>query len=123
MIMLIFGGIFIFRYVKANELLLDSLLPFAVAFLLLLSSVIWRKKMRQSGDVYMKTHNRTPENEREQLRQKELESNPAGNLRDAIDRAQIGTSPNGAGGSDWKSTGISLIVLIIGFFVVAIFLT
>lgn len=36
--------------------------------------------MRQSGDVYMKTHNRTPENEREQLRQKELESNPAGNL-------------------------------------------
>ncbi|SIR23276.1 hypothetical protein SAMN05880580_1157 [Priestia flexa] len=80
MIMLIFGGIFIFRYVKANELLLDSLLPFAVAFLLLLSSVIWRKKMRQSGDVYMKTHNRTPENEREQLRQKELESNPAGNL-------------------------------------------
>lgn len=79
--------------------------------------------MRQSGDVYMKTHNRTPENEREQLRQKELESNPAGNLRDAIDRAQIGTSPNGAGGSGWKSTGIPLIVLITGFFVVAIFLT
>jgi hypothetical protein len=47
MIMLIFGGIFIFRYVKTNELLLDSLLPFAVAFLLLLSSVIWRKKMRK----------------------------------------------------------------------------
>lgn len=43
LLMTIFGGTFIFRFILKDELLLDQLLGLIVGFIILLSSLIWRK--------------------------------------------------------------------------------
>ena len=46
--LVIFGGIFIIRYLRTGELLLDQMIGVAVGFFLLLASLIWRKMSKQS---------------------------------------------------------------------------
>ncbi|MDQ0229028.1 hypothetical protein [Metabacillus malikii] len=42
-IMVIFGGIFLIRYVRTGELLIDQLIGFASGGILLVATVGWRK--------------------------------------------------------------------------------
>ncbi|WDW07195.1 hypothetical protein [Priestia aryabhattai] len=44
MLMLMFGGLFIIRYVKTGDLYLDQLLVFGAGFVLFISSLIWKRK-------------------------------------------------------------------------------
>lgn len=46
MILLIFGGTFVLRYLKFGEFLLDQLIGASVGFVLLIGSMIWRKGNR-----------------------------------------------------------------------------
>lgn len=65
----------------------------------------------------MSTNKRTPEEERERLRQKELRNNPTGSLNDGIKRAENGNLQDLAGGVGWKGM-LGTIVLIIVIYVV-----
>ncbi|WP_391209694.1 DUF6366 family protein [Psychrobacillus sp. L4] len=65
----------------------------------------------------MNTDKETPENRRERLRLEELKRNPAGNLNDAFNRASSGSFMD----MGWRSTGVLILVLIIGFIIVSIF--
>jgi hypothetical protein len=66
----------------------------------------------------MNTEKETPENRRERLRLEELKRNPTGNLNDAFNRTDTGSFTD----MGWKSTGVFIIVLIVGFIIVTIFL-
>ncbi|WP_409405366.1 hypothetical protein [Priestia megaterium] len=44
MLMLMFGGLFITRYVKTGDLYLDQLLVFGAGFVLFIGSLIWKSK-------------------------------------------------------------------------------
>ncbi|WP_195782576.1 hypothetical protein [Priestia megaterium] len=50
MLMLMFGGIFIIRYVKTGDLYLDQLLAFGAGFVLFIGSLIWKRKLQQQGN-------------------------------------------------------------------------
>ncbi|QHJ70933.1 DUF6366 family protein [Planococcus halotolerans] len=53
---------------------------------------------------------------RERLRQKELKKNPAGFLRDEIDRGMgMGNLSEVAGDMGWKGTGLFILVLFFGY--------
>ncbi|QFF99177.1 hypothetical protein PB01_10235 [Psychrobacillus glaciei] len=65
----------------------------------------------------MNTDKETPENRRERLRLEELKRNPIGNLNDAFNRASSGSFMD----MGWKSTGLLILVLIVGFIIVSIF--
>ncbi|MBT2668965.1 hypothetical protein J7J00_26600 [Bacillus sp. ISL-4] len=56
----------------------------------------------------------TPERRRERLRQEELKRNPGGSL-------QGGGLPDFVGSMGWKSTGILILIIIIGFIFVSLF--
>lgn len=42
-IIVIFGGVFTFRYFRMGELLLDQIIGASVGIVLLIASLIWRK--------------------------------------------------------------------------------
>ena len=42
-VIVIFGGTFIFRYIRTGELLLDQIIGASVGVLLLMTSLIWRR--------------------------------------------------------------------------------
>ncbi|MCM3770394.1 MULTISPECIES: hypothetical protein [Priestia] len=44
MLMLMFGGLFIIRYLKTGDLFLDQLLAFGAGFVLFIGSLMWRRK-------------------------------------------------------------------------------
>ncbi|MFV5315104.1 hypothetical protein [Priestia megaterium] len=50
MLMLMFGGLFIIRYVKTGDFYLDQLLVFGAGFVLFISSLIWKRKHQQQGN-------------------------------------------------------------------------
>ncbi|MGD6832919.1 hypothetical protein ACQCT5_12195 [Sutcliffiella halmapala] len=47
----IFGGVFLFRYIKNGELLFDQLIGVTVGVLLLVIAVIWRRTNQTSSSV------------------------------------------------------------------------
>ncbi|EPD53303.1 hypothetical protein MHH33_11135 [Paenisporosarcina sp. FSL H8-0542] len=49
MILLIFGGTFILRYFRTEELLLDQIIGVVVGFLLLIFSLFWRIKKNKAS--------------------------------------------------------------------------
>ncbi|WP_417900383.1 hypothetical protein ABN702_09105 [Bacillus haimaensis] len=51
MIIGIFGGVFLFRYIKNGELLLDQLIGVTVGVLLLVVAVIWRRTNQTSSSA------------------------------------------------------------------------
>ncbi|MDQ0970210.1 hypothetical protein F4694_003967 [Bacillus niacini] len=63
----------------------------------------------------------TSEEKREKLRQKELNKNPSGALRDGFNRAENGNLADLVGGLGWKGTGILIIVLIAGYVLYKLF--
>ncbi|MGE7713161.1 hypothetical protein [Priestia megaterium] len=50
MLMLMFGGLFIIRYVKTGDFYLDQLLVFGAGFVLFIGSLIWKRKHQQQGN-------------------------------------------------------------------------
>lgn len=42
-IIIIFGGVFIIRYLRADEFLLDQLIGAVIGVILLVASLLWRK--------------------------------------------------------------------------------
>jgi Family of unknown function (DUF6366) len=77
--------------------------------------------MVENGGVVMSEDKETPERERERLRQEELKRNPTGNMNDAFNRAETGSLADLVGSLGWKSTGILLLVIIIGFIAALLF--
>lgn len=69
----------------------------------------------------MHDNKETPEQKREKLRQQELKDNPTGNMNDAFNRANSGNHVDLVGNFGWKSTGILIFVIIIGFIIVSLF--
>jgi hypothetical protein len=51
MIIGIFGGVFLFRYIKNGELLLDQLIGVTVGVFLLVVAVIWRRTNQTSSSA------------------------------------------------------------------------
>lgn len=51
MIIGIFGGVFLFRYIKNGELLFDQLIGVTVGVLLLVVAVIWRRTHQPSSST------------------------------------------------------------------------
>lgn len=47
----IFGGVFLFRYFKNGELLLDQLIGVTVGLLLLVVAIIWRRTNQASSSA------------------------------------------------------------------------
>ncbi|MEC0247088.1 DUF6366 family protein [Paenibacillus chitinolyticus] len=70
----------------------------------------------------MSKEKETPERRRERLRHEELKRNPTGNMSDAFNRAETGNLADLTGGLGWKSTGILILVIIIGVVVASILL-
>ena len=58
-----------------------------------------------------------PEDRRERLRQQELHNNSLGNLSDAHHRAGSGSLVDLFNGLSWKASGIIILILIIGAFI------
>ena len=48
-IIVIFGGVFTFRYFRTGELLLDQIIGASVGIVLLIASLIWRKINKTSA--------------------------------------------------------------------------
>ncbi|WP_082232779.1 DUF6366 family protein [Halobacillus massiliensis] len=65
---------------------------------------------------------KSPEQERESLKQKEAKENSAGNLNDAFQRGSSGSLFDLVGSMSWKVTGLIILFLIIGFIVAAFLL-
>ena len=63
----------------------------------------------------------TPKEKRERLRQNELKNNPTGSLNEGLKRAENGNLVDLSGGMGWKSTGILILVLILGFIIYSYF--
>ncbi|MBM7619159.1 hypothetical protein JOC95_001008 [Bacillus tianshenii] len=51
MIIGIFGGVFLFRYIKNGELLLDQLIGVSVGLFLLAAAIIWRRLHQTSSSA------------------------------------------------------------------------
>ena len=47
---IIFGGVFTIRYLRNGEMLLDQLIIVAIGLILLLGSLLWRKKHINTKD-------------------------------------------------------------------------
>ncbi|QKY70762.1 DUF6366 family protein [Lentibacillus sp. CBA3610] len=62
----------------------------------------------------------SPEQQRERLRQQELENNPTGNLNDSFNRANNGSLADLVGSLGWKGTGILILVIILGFIIYSV---
>ena len=60
----------------------------------------------------MNNHKETPEEKRERLRKNELKNNPTGSLHDGLNR---GDSGNLTGGLGWKSMGMVIVGIIVGY--------
>lgn len=63
----------------------------------------------------------TPKEKRERLRQKELKNNPTGSLNEGLNRGENGNLVDLTGGSSWKGTLVTILVLILGFIIYNIF--
>lgn len=65
---------------------------------------------------------KTPQEEREKLRQGEQKQNPTGNLRDGFDRgAGNGNVTDIAGDMGWKGMALLIIVLIVAYVIYQLF--
>lgn len=69
----------------------------------------------------MRNGTETPEERRERLRQEELKGNPTGNLNDSSHRAKHGSLVDLVGGMGWKSTGMLIILIVVGFVIFSLF--
>ena len=69
----------------------------------------------------MENNNRTPDDERERLRRKELENNPTGALNEGFKRAYNGNLEDLTGGMGWKGTLGTIVVLVVGYVVYRLF--
>ncbi len=47
---IIFGGVFTTRYLRSSEMLLDQLIVAVIGLILLLGSLLWRKKYINTKD-------------------------------------------------------------------------
>ncbi|MGE7883983.1 DUF6366 family protein [Bacillus sp. NPDC094077] len=63
----------------------------------------------------------SPEEKRERMRQSELKNNPTGSLNDGLNRAESGNPVDMAGGMSWKSTGVIILILILGYIIYTYF--
>ncbi len=59
----------------------------------------------------------TPQEKRERLRQNELKNNPTGSLNEGLNRGENGNLVDLSGNSSWKGTGITILVLILGYII------
>ena len=64
------------------------------------------------GGLSLNNHKETPEEKRERLRQSELKDNPTGSPHDALNR---GDSGNLTGWLGWKSMGMVIVGIIVGY--------
>lgn len=65
---------------------------------------------------------KTPQEEREKLRQGEQKQNPTGNLRDGFDRgAGSGNVTDIAGDMDWKGMTLLILLLVGGYVIYRLF--
>ncbi|WP_047984366.1 DUF6366 family protein [Ornithinibacillus californiensis] len=62
----------------------------------------------------MSENKERPEEKRERMRQEEVKGNPASGVHG-------GGLPDLVGGLSWKGTGILILLLLVGFFIYAIF--
>ncbi|WP_342387476.1 DUF6366 family protein [Salinicoccus bachuensis] len=62
----------------------------------------------------MRDDRESSEQRRERLRQEESKRHPAGNLKDASDRASGGNLADLAGSLGWKGLGILILLFIVG---------
>ncbi|HGH7179754.1 hypothetical protein DXB51_10725 [Bacillus cereus] len=63
----------------------------------------------------------SPEEKRERIRQSELNNNPTGSLHDGLNRAESGSPVDMTGGMNWRSTGVIILVLILGYIIYTYF--
>ncbi|WP_002148668.1 DUF6366 family protein [Bacillus cereus] len=63
----------------------------------------------------------SPEEKRERMRQSELKNNPTGSLSDGLNRAESGNPVDMTGGMSWKSTGVIILILILGYIIYTYF--
>lgn len=63
----------------------------------------------------MNNNRKTPEEQREKLRQEELKKNPTGALKDGFDRSETGSLADLVGALGWKTTGMLIIFLAVGY--------
>lgn len=69
----------------------------------------------------MENNKQTPEARRERMRQNEWKRNPTGNLNDSHNRGSSGSLVDLVGSLGWKGTGIFILVIIISYFIYALF--
>ena len=70
------------------------------------------------GDYMIKE---ATEEKRERIRQSELNNNPTGSLHDGLNRAESGSPVDMTGGMNWRSTGVIILVLILGYIIYTYF--
>ncbi|CAM3894698.1 DUF6366 family protein [Bacillus luti] len=63
----------------------------------------------------------SPEEKRERIRQSELNNNPTGSLHDGLNRAESGSPVDMTGGMNWRSTGVIILVLLLGYIIYTYF--
>ncbi|MBE5105051.1 hypothetical protein IGI01_07050 [Bacillus thuringiensis] len=63
----------------------------------------------------------SPEEKRERIRQSELKNNHTGSLNDGLNRVESGSPVDMAGGMSWKSTGVIILILILGYVIYTYF--
>ena len=63
---------------------------------------------------------KSPERNREKLRQEELKRNPAGNINDSFNRANNGGLVDLVGSLGWKGTLILIVAIIVGFIIASL---
>ncbi|WP_439019873.1 DUF6366 family protein [Bacillus thuringiensis] len=63
----------------------------------------------------------SPEEKRERIRQSELNNNPTGTLHDGLNRAESGSPVDMTGGMNWRSTGVIILVLLLGYIIYTYF--
>ncbi|GAB6433280.1 DUF6366 family protein [Bacillus luti] len=63
----------------------------------------------------------SPEEKRERIRQSELNNNPTGSLHDGLNRAESGSPVDMTGGMNWRSTGVIILVLLVGYIIYTYF--
>ncbi|KIH70277.1 DUF6366 family protein [Salinicoccus roseus] len=62
----------------------------------------------------MHDDNESAEQRRERLRRKESKNHPAGNLKDASERAGSGSMTDMAGSMGWKGLGLLILLFMVG---------
>ncbi len=63
---------------------------------------------------------KSPERNREKLRQEELKRNPAGNINDSFNRANNEGLVDLVGSLGWKGTLILIVAIIVGFIIASL---